>query len=118
MAALNDSRAEAARIRLDLADELPPLSAAVELAAYRIVVEALANVVRHATGRACVVRIIAEEDMVVTVDSDGPPAAGWSAGVGLRSMADRAEELGGSTTAGPTGQGWRVRARLPLPSAG
>lgn len=117
-AALNDTRPDAARVRLDLPDELAPLSAAVELAAYRIVVEALANVVRHATGPVCVVRITAGEDLVVTVDSDGPPAAGWSAGVGLRSMADRAEELGGSATAGPTDQGWRVQARLPLPSPG
>jgi two-component system NarL family sensor kinase len=116
VAALNDTQAAGPTVQLHLRDELPPLSAAVELAAYRIVVEALANVTRHSTGRFCKVRITAAEELVLTVDSDGPAPPSWSSGVGLRSMADRAEELGGSVTAGPNGQGWRVQARLPLPS--
>lgn len=115
-AALNDARGARAEVRLQLPDELPPLSAAVELAAYRIVLEALANVARHSTGRHSDVRITAAEDLVVTVEDDGvPPPADWSPGVGLRSIADRAEELGGSATAGPSEQGWRVQAKLPLP---
>ena len=117
-AALNDARGARAEVRLQLPDELPPLSAAVELAAYRIVLEALANVARHSTARHSDVRITAAEDLVVTVEDDGVPSrADWSPGVGLRSIADRAEELGGSATAGPSGQGWRVQARLPLPPA-
>jgi two-component system NarL family sensor kinase len=103
-------------VRLHVKDGLPPLSAAVELAAYRIVVEALANVVRHSSGRVCEVRITAGEELVLTVDSDGPPPASWSPGVGLRSMAERAEELGGTAAAGPTDRGWQVLARLPLPT--
>jgi two-component system NarL family sensor kinase len=94
------------------------LSAAIQVAAYRIVLEALANVARHSTARHRDVRITAVEDLVVTVEDDRvPPRADWSPGVGLRSIADRAEELGGSATAGPSEQGWRVQARLPLPPA-
>ena len=117
VAAANDTRRDGRSVQLDLPDELPPLSAAVELAAYRIAVEALANVARHSPDRACAVRITAGDDLVLTVDSDGPPPASWSPGVGLRSMADRAEELGGTVRAGPTERGWRVEARLPLRDA-
>ena len=100
-------------IDLDLPDELPNLSPAVELAAYRIVNEALANVLRHSTGHRCQIRMETGEDLLITIDDDGQPPAGWSPGVGLRSIADRADEVGGSAEAGPTGTGWRVRARLP-----
>ncbi|MBE3011183.1 sensor histidine kinase [Microbispora sp. NEAU-D428] len=102
-------------VELDAPWSLPTLSPAVELAAYRIANEALANVIRHSDGRRCVISVSADRDLVVTVEDDGDPPSSWSPGVGLRSIRDRAEEIGGSATAGPTANGWEVRARLPLP---
>jgi signal transduction histidine kinase len=100
---------------------LPPLTAAVEVAAYRIALEALANVIRHARADHCVIRFAlaqngAEAALEVEIEDDGrglPEAP--RAGVGLRSMRERAEEVGGTLgveAARP--HGTRVRARLPL----
>jgi signal transduction histidine kinase len=96
------------------------LPAAVETAAYRIAVEAMTNVVRHSGATRCTV-VIAHSDgaVEVTVSDDGrgldPRRA---AGVGLRSMSERAAEVGGEWSIGslPEG-GTRVRARLPIPAA-
>ncbi|TQN41612.1 histidine kinase/DNA gyrase B/HSP90-like ATPase [Blastococcus colisei] len=99
------------------ADELPPLPAAVEVAAYRIVDEAVTNVVRHARARRCTVRLTcAAGDLVVEVVDDGVgPRRTWSAGVGLNSMRERAAELGGRCTLGTAdGGGTRVGALLPI----
>jgi two-component system, NarL family, sensor kinase len=96
------------------------LSAAVEVAAYRIVVEALTNVARHSRARSALVTVQTDRDtLAVTVQDDGasdPTAAltSWAAGVGLQSMRERAAELGGSAHAGPTPTGGRVLARLPV----
>jgi signal transduction histidine kinase len=96
---------------------LPELPAAVEIAAYRIVTEALTNVVRHSRATRAEVQI--EEpspgELVLTVADDGPAVNGsWVPGVGLRSMAERVSELGGSMRAEPTASGGRVRACLPF----
>jgi signal transduction histidine kinase len=104
-------------VELDAPQSLPELSPAVELAAYRIVNEALTNVLRHSGARHCLISMTVDRDLVVTVRDDGDPPSSWSPGVGMRSMTDRAEELGGSTTSGPTGTGWEVSARLPLPAS-
>ncbi len=101
------------------ASGLPPeLPAAVEVAAYRIVQEALMNVVRHAKAHACAVRLSCPVsralEIEVTDDGVGLPGSP-EPGVGLRSMRERAAELGGSCKiepAAPTGT--RVFARLPL----
>jgi signal transduction histidine kinase len=106
------------RVRVEAPEEdLPPLSAAVEVAAYRIVQEALTNVTRHARARTCVVRLGAAEAgwLTVEVEDDGEGLARPTRrGVGLLSMRERAEELGGSclVEARPEG-GTRVLARLP-----
>jgi signal transduction histidine kinase len=105
------------RVHLDLPDELPPLSPAAELAAYRIVNEALANVFRHSAGAQCQIRLAADTELMIMVSDDGPPPRQWSAGVGLHSIVDRAEEVGGSASAGPADEGWQVSARLPLSGA-
>jgi signal transduction histidine kinase len=98
------------------ADDLPPLPAAVEVAAYRIVQEALTNVVRHARAHRCTVEVaVASAELVVTVSDDGSGLpADRVAGVGLASMRERAAETGGTceVTAGPAG-GTRLVARLP-----
>ena len=92
------------------------LPAAVEVAAYRIASEALANAARHARASRVDVRLEREDGaLVVTVADDGvgiPPGA--PAGVGLVSLRERAAELGGSCTVEcPAGGGTVVRAVLP-----
>jgi signal transduction histidine kinase len=104
------------RIAVDVPAALPPLPAAVEVAAYRIVQEALTNVVRHAdAGRACVLLAVETEALTVEVVDDGRGLpAEVVAGVGLSSMRERAEEMGGTcrVQAGTAG-GTRVLAVLP-----
>jgi signal transduction histidine kinase len=92
------------------------LPAAVETAAYRITVEAITNAVRHSGGRRVTVRIaVAGAEMSVRVRDDGAGlAADRVPGVGLRSMRERAAELGGSCSVTPADPGTEVRARLPL----
>ena len=103
-------------IAYEAPSSLPPIPAATELAAYRIVHESLANVVRHAGATRCSVVLRAADGLEVLVEDDGRgmPHAG-SAGVGLVSMRARAEELGGrlDVESGPEG-GTRVRAWLPV----
>ena len=97
---------------------LPPLPAAVEVAAYRIAHEAMINAVRHAGATSCTVRFGLDREgglLRLEVEDDGlgiGPDRG--VGVGLSSMRERAEELGGTCTVGPRpGGGTRVRAELP-----
>ena len=107
------------RVVVEAPERLPPLPAAVEVAAYRIVQEALSNVVRHAQAHTCVIRLAMGDALHVEVADDGVglPAA-RRVGIGLTSMRERAAELGGTclVAALPTG-GTRVVARLPLPPA-
>lgn len=80
-------------------DEHPLLPAAVEAAAYRIVDEALANMVRHSNATYCAVRISANGALSIEVEDNGTGMrTGWQPGVGLRSMRERVAELGGSIT--------------------
>jgi signal transduction histidine kinase len=106
-------------VALDLrAGDLPPLSAAVEVAAYRIVAEAVTNVVRHAGATTCGVTLeTAGPRLRITVRDDGcglDPATD-GAGNGLLTMRERAAELRGRfrVTGGP---GTTVIAELPLPA--
>lgn len=95
------------------------LPAAVEVAAYRIVGEALTNVARHAdASRVRLALALGVDDLVVEVADDGIGiAADRVAGVGLSSLRERAAELGGTTTITSTaGGGTVVRARLPVRS--
>lgn len=97
---------------------LPSLPAAVEVAAYRIALEALTNIVRHAQARHCIVRIslhALQPSLLLEVSDDGVGLpAQLQAGVGLASMRERAAELGGvcTITSMPEG-GTCVVARLP-----
>ena len=98
-------------------EPLPALPAAVEVAAYRIVLEAMTNVARHAQARTCQVCVRVSDALEVEVRDDGVglPLERHT-GVGLVSMRERAAELGGTCRieSPPTG-GVRVLARLPLP---
>jgi signal transduction histidine kinase len=98
-------------------DTLPPLPAAVEVAAYRIAQEALHNVFRHAQASQCAVTLRPQNNALwleVQDNGRGLPPNG-RAGVGLQSMKERAAELNGRCVVEslPTG-GTRVTAELPL----
>lgn len=100
-------------VRLEREPTPGPLPAAVELAAYRIVQEALTNVARHAHARRVVVRVGYDDGVTVEVldDGVGGPAV---AGNGIVGMQERAGALGGTVSAGPRlGGGFRVFAHLP-----
>ena len=102
------------RVTVDGAD-LPALPAAVEVVAYLIGQEALTNAVRHAGARHIAVTVRADDVellLEVTDDGIGLPEQRRS-GVGLHSMAERAAEIGGDVVV-TSGEGTRVRARLPL----
>ncbi len=101
-------------IRTEFA-ETPPLPPEVDLAAYRIVQEALTNVTRHAGATTAVVRVRPEhDDVLVEVEDDGTGTPG-TPGSGIRGMDERARALGGSLITGPRPEGgFRVCARLPL----
>lgn len=90
-----------------------PLPSTVDLAAFRIIQEAITNVVRHAgAGRAAIVLGYGVEELVITVDDDGQGISG-PPGNGIQGMRERAEALGGSLEVGPGPLGGtRVRAVL------
>jgi signal transduction histidine kinase len=110
-------RVRAAGLSVELAvtgaRDLPP---GVDLAAYRVVQEALTNVIKHAgTARAAVVLEYRPDDLLITVTDDGRPATGAGGGRGLIGLRERIGLYGGELDAGPRpGGGWRVRARIPL----
>jgi signal transduction histidine kinase len=100
-------------LRAEGADGLP---AAVDLSAYRIVQEALTNVVKHAPGSRAEITVD-REDSVLVIEvinegvRNGRPAG---PGRGLLNMRERALAVGGVLEAGPSGRRWRVRAELPV----
>jgi len=107
------------RVSLEAAP-LPPLSAAVEVAAFRITLEAVTNTVRHAHASECRVRLAAPDRVLeIEVEDDGSGLpAGHIPGDGLASLRERTAELGGTCQVEnrPAG-GVRVTARLPLAPA-
>jgi signal transduction histidine kinase len=103
------------RVEVVAPDAMPPLEAAVEVAAYRIVEEALTNVARHARAGRCAVRLVLQPKAVVLeVSDDGSGFTQPGSGVGLHAMRERATELGGSCEITSTpGAGTTVAAWLP-----
>ncbi|MFC7620057.1 histidine kinase [Microlunatus sp. GCM10028923] len=96
-------------------DRIDQASPAVELAAYRITLEAIANAQRHSSATRIDVTIISgPPGLTVSITDNGAPDRAWVEGVGVRSMRERSEELGGGTVVGPAGDGWSVVATLPL----
>src|SRR5215472_4053149 len=105
------------QVSIDTGPALPALPAAVEVAAYRIATEAVTNVARHAGARTATVTLTAAEGVLhVEVTDDGRGISPTNrAGVGLTSMRERAEELGGTCALRPRpGGGSIVSAQLPL----
>lgn len=113
---LTQHRASGIVFSFDAPERLSPLPAAAEVACYRIVQEALTNVVRHAHARNCAIHLACEGQLTIEVSDDGlglPPA--YRCGVGMTSMRERAEELGGSWQIGPGAKGGTcVQAHIPL----
>ncbi|MFD7812823.1 sensor histidine kinase [Streptomyces sp. NPDC059785] len=111
-----------ARVRVDVrcTGERRPVPADIDLSAYRIVQEAVTNVVRHAATGHCRVAIdYGDEKLSVEVVDDGRGARedSWDHGFGIIGMRERVGLLGGHFTAGPRSEGgFRVAARLPLPA--
>ena len=103
-------------VRVSAPDTMPELPAALEVAAYRIGVEAMTNVVRHASAGRARLTLTCGDVLVIEVADDGATSEPWLAGVGLRSMRDRATELGGSFESGPGPQGGTVRVSIPVRS--
>lgn len=105
-------------VSVEAPDDLTGLPAAVEVAAYRIISESLTNVVRHAAASRCEVRLAVEDQRLeVEVRDDGEGIADdVRAGVGLLSLRERADELGGEAeVVAVHPHGTRVRAVLPTP---
>lgn len=105
-------------IAFEIPDDLSPLPAAVEVAAYRIATEALTNVVRHARASHCTIRLTLDGThaalVVEVVDNGRGIAPDWEAGFGTASMRERAEELGGICIIEPMPSGGtRVHVTLP-----
>ncbi|MFF0739899.1 sensor histidine kinase [Streptomyces sp. NPDC004111] len=106
------------RVEVTWEGERRPLPADLDLSAYRIVQEALTNVVRHADTPSCRVTVTRRErEIAVEVVDDGRGGAAPGAGYGLAGMRERVALLHGEFSAGARpGGGFRVAARLPLPS--
>jgi signal transduction histidine kinase len=126
LARLDDLVSQAAaaglEVRAEIDGDVRMLPFGVDVAAYRVVQEALTNVTRHARGASATVRIsYGDRELTVQVDDDGrgsraDGAAG--AGTGIVGMRERVGALGGELQAGPRPEGgFEVRARLPLGGA-
>ncbi|HEY2640824.1 MAG TPA: sensor histidine kinase [Streptosporangiaceae bacterium] len=114
------TRAAGLPVEVETAGKAPPLPAAVQLAAYRIIQESLTNVARHAGPARVRVRVTyGDAGMHVEVDDDGRAPnnriATIGSGSGITGMRERAAAVGGELSAGfRQGGGFRVSARLPI----
>ena len=101
-------------------EDVEPLPAAVEVAAYRIVMEAVTNALRHSGAERCTVSLKREDGTLLlrVRDTGRGLAADPGAGVGLTSMRERAEELGGTCTVTSSDSGTLVEVRLPISGEG
>jgi len=106
-------RSAGADVTVTVDGDTSRLPATVGLALYRILQEALTNVIKHAPGSSAAAQVSVDVSSVaLTVHSTGAPGAGK--GLGVIGMRERAESLGGHCEAGPAEQGWLVRAAFPL----
>jgi len=100
--------------RLEMPEKLPPLPAAVEVAAYRIVQEAINNVIRHSRAQNCRIFIDINGELTISVQDDGVGLpTEIKHGIGLNSIRERVEELGGSLTF-TSQQGTQLEVRISL----
>jgi signal transduction histidine kinase len=114
---VDNARTAGLQADVDVHVEGVAVPSAIGGAVFRIVQEALTNVLRHADASSAHVRVRASTDALdIEVTDDGRvDGAGADAGLGLRGMAERAAALGGRVNVGPREEGgWRVHAVLPL----
>jgi signal transduction histidine kinase len=106
------------RVDVQWSGQPQPLPAEVDLSAFRIIQEAVTNVVRHARADHCRVLIDHRgEDLAIEITDAGPGGAMAPPGYGIAGMRERAALLGGQFAAGPrAGGGFQVTARLPVPA--
>lgn len=93
----------------------PPPPDSVQLALYRVAQEAIANIVRHAPGASATLSLTGGEQVTLRIANHGggPTAAPDHGGSGIRGMIERMSAIGGSLSAGPSGDGFEVIARAP-----
>jgi signal transduction histidine kinase len=111
-------------LSLQLDGDMSDLPAAVEVVAYRIVTEAVTNLIKHARATGATVRLVAQhEQLMIIVEDDGAglpadphPSSDARHGVGLASIRSRVEEVGGELTITSSSVGTQLRATLPTPS--
>lgn len=101
-------------VRHSVTGAVVPLPTAVDRAAFRVVQEALTNVVKHGAAPAATVSLHYAADTVQVSVRNSGPAAGGGPGLGLVGMRTRVTSFGGRFTAGPAPDGWRVCAVLPI----
>jgi signal transduction histidine kinase len=118
---LVDTAVAGVAAEVDIEGEARPLPPAADLSAYRIVQEALTNVVRHAgPTRARILIGYRPGELIIEVTDDGPrgtaprPIVRTGSGHGLIGMRERAALFGGKLEAGPFAGGFRVRAIIPV----
>ena len=115
---VRDSSVKGAGMRVEVRApaRLQPMPAAVEVAAFRIALEALTNAARHAHAKNCVVALSVNGALQIDVRDDGAGLdATIKAGFGLTSMRERVAELGGTLdVTSVQGEGTHIVARLPL----
>jgi signal transduction histidine kinase len=115
------------RVNLDVCGERPPLPAGLELAAFRVIQEAITNVIRHAATDSCQVTVTYQRETLLLAVTDGGTGHGaadhgaadhGAAGHGIAGMRERVQMYGGQLQAAPLpGRGFRVTARFPLAGA-
>ncbi|WTW98410.1 histidine kinase [Streptomycetaceae bacterium NBC_01309] len=116
VASLRSADGRPLAVTIDTPPQLPPLPAAVEVAAYRVAVEAVTNIARHAAVDTAILTLdLPDGDSLrVTVADGGRTTGPWTHGVGIQSMHERAERIGGTLTIHTTADGATVTAVLPL----
>lgn len=103
------------QVTFDAASPVADLPAAVEVATYRIVTEALTNVARHSDARHATVTLAVDDHALhVGIHDDGSNVEGWQAGVGLTSIRERVTELGGHSEIRSDAGGFHVDLTLPV----
>ena len=105
------------RVEVEWLGSQEPLPADIDLSAFRIIQEAVTNVVRHAGTDRCLVWIDQQDgQLAIEVTDSGRGGGGAGTGYGITGMRERAALLGGDFSAGPRpGGGFRVAAWLPVP---
>lgn len=114
-ASLHTDGGDSLLVTINAPAAMPELAAATEVASYRIVVEALTNVARHSTAASATVDVTVDGPTLrLEVGDDGCAASDWHPGVGMASMRERAEQVGGTLSAVLGNDGGRVVAVIPV----